>query len=54
MRKVNVEVITESIEVILANLKLQPTLIDQINRAQMGDLAREGLLNIIKRNSKID
>ena len=37
MRKLNLEVTTETIEAKLASLRLRPTLIDQVKEAQLED-----------------
>ena len=38
MRKLNIELVTKSVEAQLASLKLQPSLLDQIKKAQVNDL----------------
>ena len=52
MRKLELEVMTESVEARLANLSLQPSLFSRIKEAQLEDPEREGLLCTIKRGSK--
>ena len=52
LRKLDVEVLTESLEVRLASLKLQPTLLDRIREAQRLDPESEVLLELIKSGRK--
>ena len=52
LRKLDVEVIIESVEVRLASLKLQPTLLDRIREAQKKDPESEVLLELIKSRQK--
>ena len=52
LRKLDVEVITEAVEARLANMKLQPTLLDQIKEAQKKDSKSEALLELIKSGQK--
>ena len=54
MRKLNLEVTIETIEAKLANLRLRPTLIDQIKEAQWEDLERKGIVNVIDCGLKTD
>ena len=52
LRKLSVEVLTESLEVRLASLNLQPTLLDRIREAQRLDPESEVLLELIKSGRK--
>ena len=52
LRKLEVEVITESVEVWLTSLKLQPTLLDRIKEAQKKDPKSKALLKLIKSRQK--
>ena len=52
LRKLDVKVLIESVEVRLASLKLQPTLLNKIREAQKLDLESEVLLELIKSGRK--
>ena len=52
LRKLDVEVLTESVEARLASLKLQPTLLNRIRVAQKLDPESEVLLELIKSGRK--
>ena len=48
LRKLDIEVITEAVEVRLASLKLQPTLLDRIKKAQRRDPKSGELLKVLE------
>ena len=52
LRKLEVELITKSVKVRLASLKLQPTLLNKFEEAQKQDAESKVLLELIKSGQK--